>query len=309
MSNSKPDISKAPTRAGLIAVIGRANVGKSTLLNTIVGEKVSIVSPVAQTTRSMIRAILTEPRGQLAFLDTPGVHKASYELGRMMNRAARAAIEGVDTILLVVDASVAPHQEDEGWMRRLVQHESPCIVALNKADRGISHGEEFKKLWQDICTEKTSAKTAAWMTVSALTGNNVSELVSLLFETVPVGPCLFPDDVLTDFPRKLAIADVVREKYFQLLKEELPHELAVEIDTIDEKEDHWDAHGTIFVNKHSQKGIVIGNKGRLLKKVRESSERDLAEMYGRPVSLELWVKEEKNWNRNYFFLKRLGYAV
>lgn len=301
--------SASPTRAGLIAVIGRANVGKSTLLNTIVGEKVSIVSSVAQTTRSMIRAILTEPRGQLAFLDTPGVHKASYELGRMMNRAARAAIEGVDTILLVVDASVAPHQEDEGWMRRLVQHESPCIVALNKADRGISHGEEFKKLWQDICTEKTSAKTAAWMTVSALTGNNVSELVSLLFETVPVGPRLFPDDVLTDFPRKLAIADIVREKYFQLLKDELPHELAVEIDTIDEKEDHWDAHGTIFVNKHSQKGIVIGNKGRLLKKVRESSERDLAEMFGRPVSLELWVKEEKDWNRNYFFLKRLGYAV
>jgi GTPase len=301
--------SASPTRSGLIAVIGRANVGKSTLLNTIVGEKVSIVSPVAQTTRSMIRAILTEPRGQLAFLDTPGVHKASYELGRMMNRAARASIEGVDAILLVLDASISPRQEDDGWMRRLVQHESPCIIALNKADRGISHGEEFKKLWQDICTEKTSAKTAEWLTVSALTGNNVNELVSLLFGTVPEGPHLFPDDVLTDFPRKLAIADIVREKYFQLLKEELPHELAVEIDTVAEKEDHWEASGTIFVNKHSQKGIVIGNKGRLLKKVRESSERDLAEMFGRPVKLELWVKEEKNWNRNYFFLKRLGYAV
>jgi GTPase len=309
MSNSESNIPTSPTRSGLIAVIGRANVGKSTLLNTIVGEKVSIVSPVAQTTRSMIRAVLTETRGQLAFLDTPGVHKASYELGRMMNRAARASIEGVDAILLVMDASVSPRQEDEGWIRRLVQHESPCIVALNKADRGISHGEEFKKLWQDVCTEKSSAKTATWMTVSGLTGNNVKELVSLLFQIVPEGPHLFPDDVLTDFPRKLAIADVVREKYFQLLKEELPHELAVEIDTIDEKEDHWEARGTIFVNKHSQKGIVIGNKGRLLKKVRESSERDLAEMFGRPVSLELWVKEEKNWNRNYFFLKRLGYAV
>ena len=309
MSNSKPDIPQSPTRSGLIAVIGRANVGKSTLLNTIVGEKVSIVSPVAQTTRSMIRAVLTEPRGQLAFLDTPGVHKASYELGRMMNRAARASIEGVDAILLVLDASGSPRQEDEGWIRRLVQHESPCIVALNKADAGISHGEEFKKLWQDICAEKTCVKNATWMTVSALTGNNVPELISLLFETVPEGPHLFPDDVLTDFPRKLAIADVVREKYFQLLKDELPHELAVEIDTIAEKEDRWEASGTIFVNKHSQKGIVIGNKGRLLKKVRESSERDLAEMFGHPVSLELWVKEEKNWTRNYFFLKRLGYAV
>ena len=306
IENSK---SFASSRSGLVAVIGRANVGKSTLLNTIVGEKVSIVSPVAQTTRSLIRAILTEPRGQLTFLDTPGVHKASYDLGRMMNRTARAAIEGVDVILLVMDASVSPRQEDDGWIRRLAQHESPCIVALNKADKGISHGGEFKKLWQDICAEKSSAKTATWMTVSGLTGNNVNELVSLLFETVPEGPHLFPEDILTDFPRKLAIADIVREKYFELLKEELPHELAVEIDMIDEKDNRWEARGTIFVNKHSQKGIVIGNKGRLLKKVRESSERDLAEMYGRPVSLELWVKEEKNWNRNYFFLKRLGYAV
>ena len=301
--------SPASSRSGLVAVIGRANVGKSTLLNTMIGEKVSIVSPVAQTTRNMIRAILTEPRGQLAFLDTPGVHKASYDLGRMMNRAARAAIEGVDTILLVVDASVAPHQEDEGWIRRLVLHESPCIVALNKADQGAAHVEEFKKLWQDICAEKSSPKTAAWISVSALTGNNVSELVSLLFETVPEGPLLFPADILTDFPRKLAIADVIREKYFQLLKDELPHELAVEIDTIDEKEDHWNAHGTIFVNKHSQKGIVLGAKGRLLKKIRERSEQDLTEMFGHSVSLDLWVREEKNWNRNYFFLKRLGYAV
>ena len=306
---SETENSRSPIRSGLVAVVGRANVGKSTLLNTVVGEKVSIVSPVAQTTRNMIRAILTEPRGQLAFLDTPGVHKASYDLGRMMNRTARAAIEGVDAVLLVTDASLPPRQEDEGWIRRLVHHESPCIVALNKADRGMSHGEEFKKLWQDICAEKTCVKTATWMTVSGLTGNNVPELVALLFETVPEGPHLFPDDVLTDFPRKLAIADVVREKYFQLLKDELPHELAVEIDKIDEKDDRWEAHGTIFVNKHSQKGIVIGNKGRLLKKVRESSEKDLAGMYGRPVSLALWVKVEKNWNRNYFLLKRLGYAV
>ncbi len=302
----KPD---SAAHSGLVAVVGRANVGKSTLLNTIVGEKVSIVSPVAQTTRSMVRAILTEPRGQLAFLDTPGVHKASYDLGRMMNRTARAAVEGVDAVLLVTDASRPPHPEDEGWIRRLAQHDAPCIIALNKADSGMTHGDEFKKLRQDICNEKTSGKTAEWITVSGLTGHNVGELVSLLFRTVPEGPHLFPDDLLTDFPRKLAIADVVREKYFHLLKDELPHELAVEIDQIDEKDDRWEAHGTIFVNKHSQKGIVIGTKGRLLKKVREASEKDLSEMYGRPVSLELWVKEERNWNRNYFFLKRLGYAV
>ena len=300
---------KSSTRSGLIAVVGRANVGKSTLLNQIVGEKVSIVSPVAQTTRSLIRAILTDPRGQLAFLDTPGVHKATYDLGRMMNRVARTAIEGVDAALLVVDASESPRQEDEGWIRRLTRHESPCVVALNKADRVATHADDFRKIWRDVCAEKTSSKTATWLTVSGLTGNGVDPLVSQLFEIVPEGPPLFPEDVLTDHPRKLAIADVVREKYFQLLRDELPHELAVEIDTIDEQEDRWEARGTIFVSKHSQKGIVVGNKGRLLKKVRVSSEKDLAEMYERPVSLDLWVKVEKNWNRNYFFLKRLGYAV
>ena len=280
------------------------------MLNTIVGEKVSIVSPVAQTTRSLIRAILTEPRGQLAFLDTPGVHKASYDLGRMMNRVARAAIEGVDAILLVVDASASPREEDEGWIRRLAQ---PRVAVRRRAEqsrqvRGLTPMTSGK-FGRMSARKKRPRKPRRGGRFRALPVTASIVLVSHLFEIVPEGPQLFPEDILTDHPRKLAIADVVREKYFQLLRDELPHELAVEIDTIDEKEDRWEARGTIFVGKHSQKGIVIGNKGRLLKKVRESAEKDLAEMYGRPVSLELWVKEEKNWNRNYFFLKRLGYAV
>jgi GTPase len=305
-----PDINDKPVeqRAGMIAVVGRANVGKSTLLNRILGEKVSITSPVPQTTRTLIRAILTEPRGQLVFLDTPGVHKASYDLGRLMNRVARSSIEGVDVVLLVFDLSASPHEEDEGWIRRLLHAESPCIAVLGKSDKRATYAEDYRKLWHRLAREKSSNKTPAWVSVSGLTGKGVRDLVDLLFGMVPKGPLLFPEDVLTDYPRKLNIADVVREKYFAILREELPHALAVETDTINESEEGWKVSGFVYVQKNSQKGIVLGNKGRLLRRIREASEKDLAEMYGRPVSLDLRVKVSKDWSRNYWMLKRLGYA-
>lgn len=295
-------------RCGLVAIVGRANVGKSTLLNAILGEKVSIVSPVAQTTRTLVRAILTEPRGQLVFLDTPGVHKASHDLGRTMNRVARDAIEGVDVVLLVLDASEAPREEDAGWISRLVGSETPCIALLNKADRKPDRAAEFRELWGELAFERKSNQAPEWISASGLTGEGVPGLVDLLFRTVPEGPRLFPDDILTDYPRKLNIADVVREKYFAVLREELPHAMAVEIETVEEGEDGWRAAGSVLVDKASQKGIVLGGKGRLLKRVRQEAEKELAEMYGRPVSLDLWVKVEKGWSRNYWMLRRLGYV-
>lgn len=295
-------------RAGLVAIVGRASVGKSTLLNAILGEKVSIVSPVPQTTRTVIRGILTEPRGQLAFLDTPGVHRAAYDLGRLMNRTARASVEGVDVALLVLDASAPPHQEDEGWMRRLVHEEASCVALLNKADLKPSQAAEYRALWERIAKAKGSSKAAVWMTASGLKGEGVPELVTRLFELAPEGPALFPDDVLTDYPRMLNIADIVREKYFAVLRDELPHATAVEIETVEETEAGWTAKGTVHVQKNSQKGIVLGNKGRLLKRVREAAEQELSQMYDRPVSLELWVKVSKDWSRNYWMLKRLGYV-
>lgn len=292
----------------MMAVVGRASVGKSTLVNRILGEKVSIVSPVPQTTRTLIRGILTEPRGQLVFLDTPGVHKATYDLGRLMNRVARSSIEGVDVVLLVLDSSAQPRQEDEGWMRRLLHEEAACVALLNKADQGGGHAEDYRKLWIRLAQEKSAAKTATWLAVSGLTGQGVEALVELLFQTVPRGPLLFPEDVLTDYPRKLNIADVVREKYFVVLRDELPHATAVEIETVEEGEGGWKAKGFVYVQKNSQKGIVLGNKGRLLRRIKEAAEKDLAEMYGHPVSLDLWVKVSKDWSRNFWMLKRLGYA-
>lgn len=297
-------------RAGIVAVVGAANVGKSTLINAVLGEKVSIVSPVVQTTRNIVRAILTEPRGQLVFMDTPGVHKAKYDLGRMMNRMARAAAEGVDVVLLVLDATRPPREEDEGWIRRLMREdqEASVLALLNKSDRKPEHADAYRQLWTSVAEEKQATRSAEWMAASGLTGQGVDALTARLFDLVPEGPLLFPADVLTDYPRQLNMADVVREKYAHRLKDELPHDVAVFIEGVEEGEKQWTVRGTVYVNRHSQKGIVLGAKGKLLKTVTAEAEKELSEMYGLRVKVELWVKVEKDWNRNFWMLQKLGYA-
>ncbi len=304
-----------PDKAGLVAIVGRANVGKSTLLNGILKEKVSIVSPVAQTTRNLIRAILTEPRGQLVFLDTPGVHQAAYELGRVMNRLARAATAAVDVVLLVLDGSAPPRAEDEGWMKKIIAENLPCVIVLNKSDRRAWHEAEYRRLWE---TARAAARAAAagavagpepeWRKTAAVNGRGLRALVDCLFAMVPAGPRLFPDNVLTDYPRKLSIADVIREKLFHLLAEELPHAVAVHVESLDESGAEWLVNATIYVNKSSQKPIVIGSRGRRLRSVKRAAEQELAEMFGRPVRLDLWVKVEKDWARNFWMLKKFGYV-
>jgi GTP-binding protein Era len=293
---------------GIVSIVGRTNVGKSTLVNHLLGEKVSIVSDTVQTTRNLIRAILTEARGQIVFLDTPGVHRAQGDLGKSLNKTARSAVEGVDAILLVLDASKKPELEDDGWFRRIAREQVPCIIALNKNDRNPDRTAEYQTLWQEIKDEKQSALEPLWASVSALHGDGMAALLDTLFENVPPGPPLFPDDILTDYPRKLNIADVIREKLFYRLHEELPHAVAVWIEQIDEQEKKWIVDASIFVERHSQKGIVIGEKGRLLKWVREQAEKELYEMYGVRFKLKLWVKVEKNWRKNFWMLKKFGYA-
>jgi len=296
------------TKAGIVSIVGRTNVGKSTLVNHLLGEKVSIVSDTVQTTRNLIRAILTEPRGQIVFLDTPGVHKAQGELGKNLNKAARSAVQGVDVILLVLDASAKPALEDDGWFRRITREEIPCVIALNKSDRHSDRAADYKTLWQEIRAEKESSTDPIWTSVSALHGDGMGALLDTLFENTPEGPLLFPDDILTDYPRKLNMADVIREKLFYRLHSELPHAVAVWIENIDEQEKKWTVDAIIYVERHSQKGIVIGEKGRLLKWVREQAEKELYEMYGVRFKLKLWVKVEKNWSKNFWMLKKFGYA-
>ncbi|MEE9368230.1 MAG: GTPase Era [Pontiella sp.] len=295
-------------RAGIIAIVGRTNVGKSTLVNHLLGEKVSIVSDTVQTTRNLIRAILTEERGQIVFLDTPGVHKAKGDLGKNLNKTARAAVDGVDAILLVMDGASKPELEDDGWFRRIAREEIPCIIVLNKCDRGTNFHATYKALWNEIKEEKESEQEPIWTSVSALNGDGMAALLDTQFEKMPEGPALFPEDILTDYPRKLNIADVIREKLFHRLRDELPHAVAVWVEEIHEGEKKWTVDASIYVERHSQKGIVIGDKGRLLKMVRELAEKELYEMYGVRFKLNLWVKVEKNWRKNFWILKKLGYA-
>ncbi len=295
-------------RCGMVALVGRANVGKSSLMNRVLAEKVSIVSSVPQTTRNMIRGIHTEARGQLVFLDTPGVHKAGYDLGKIMNRAARASIDGVDIVLLLLDATSRPRDEDEGWMRKLIKADESFVFVLSKCDLDLSFEGEYRRLFRTICTEKGVEAKADWIKTSAQTGEGIDVLLSHLFDAVPTGPYLFPDDMITDFPRNTCIADTIREKLICVLKDELPHAIAVKVKDIAESADQWVITADILVNRQSQKGIVIGKKGRILRKAREDAASELSTIYEKDVKLDLWVKVEKNWAKNHWILRQLGYT-
>lgn len=295
-------------RSGIIAIVGNTNVGKSTLLNSIVGEKVTIVSNRVQTTRNVIRAILTKEKGQLVFLDTPGIHQAKGDLGKNMNKSARSASKGVDAVLLVVDGSVSPSEIDLGWFKRLANTNVPFLIGINKSDIIKNFNKAYHQMWLDVAKEKESNVKPFWNYFCAKDGKGVDLLINSLFKILPMGPPLFPEDILTDYPRKLNMGDIIREKLFNLLHQEIPHSLAVWVDSISENEANWKIEAFIFVERHSQKGIVIGEKGRLIRKVQRESELELSNIYEKRIDLKLKVKVEKNWRNNFWILKKLGYA-
>lgn len=312
-----PNPTPAPAgfRCAVVGIVGRTNAGKSTLLNRLVGEKISIVSPTVQTTRNTIRGILSEPRGQLVFLDTPGMHKAEGTLGTLMNRMARQASAGVDILAAVFDSAHPPRIEDDGWMRRAARAECPVVFVLNKNDLKPSFEPRYRELWEKIREENGTAPAGnaaavSWISLSAIREESVRPLLDRLFSlAAPADAPLFPEDIVTDYPRKLAISDTVREKFLSRLHDELPHELGILVEQIDEsKRGVWRVPVTVYVNRPSQKGIVIGQKGALMKYVRGRAEPELSGIFGVKVELELWVKVERGWMKNFRLLREMGYA-
>lgn len=290
--------------------MGRTNAGKSTLLNQIVGEKVSIVTPVVQTTRNSIRAILDERRGQLVFVDTPGLHKAESKLGNLINKMARHAASNVEMLVVVFDVSEQPQLEDDGWMRRILGAEDddrPVFFFFNKCDREGANPAAFSELWENLKKEMGKSRKARAFSGSAATGEGVEKLVSSLFDTAPEGERLYDPDILSDYPRQLAMADVIREKAFLNLRDEVPHSVGVRIDRFTENPRRWVVEATLLVARPSQKPIVIGPGGRNIRRIREEARKDIAEQYGVEVDLSVWVKVDKDWTTNPHTLRELGY--
>ncbi len=362
-------------KVAVVGVVGRTNAGKSTLVNALVGEKVSIVSPVEQTTRNTIRGIVADPRGQLVLLDTPGLHKAVGELGRILNRMARRSAAGTDITCVVFDASEEPQMEDVGWMQRVAKEQPEKVVfVLNKADKAPFYETMYREAWEEArkssyqsgsgvssqsgsgvsplqdkdvnllsrsgetplplssgetplplssgethpssdiasqCSLRSGDMLPLWVKSIASTPGGAKSVADALFDLAEEGEKLFDDEIVTDYPRKLTIADSIREKYLAKLHQELPHELGVVVKTIREKtekgEPTWEVEAEILVNRASQKPIVIGKGAATIKYVRKCSERELSDLFGVKVKMELWVRVEPHWMKNQRLLAEMGY--
>ena len=302
-------------KVAIVGIVGRTNAGKSTLVNQLVGEKVSIVSPVEQTTRNTVRGIVADPRGQLVLLDTPGLHKAVGTLGTLLNRMARRSAAGTDITCIVFDASQEPQLEDVGWMQRVAKGTPEKVLfVLNKADRKPFFRRMFEDAWKETLANRPvtvspqgAAAEPVWVECSALSVEGAKPVMDALFAFAEEGEPLFPDDVVTDYPRKLAIADVIREKFLAKLHQELPHELGVFVKDISESKGRWEVSADVLVNRPSQKPIVIGRSAQTIKFARKNAEKEISEMFGVKVSLELWVRVEPNWMKNSKLLSDMGY--
>lgn len=294
-------------KSGFVSIIGRPNVGKSTLLNQILKQKLAIVTPKAQTTRNKIQGIYTTENEQIIFVDTPGIHKAQHELGEAMNKMAYSAMEGMDVILWIVDGSIKPTELDETIADALKKVDVPVLLAINKVDLV----KESSVIEEVINEYKALFKFVGGITISAKENHNIDELIKMVSSNLAVGPKYYPDDQLLDQPERFVVAELIREKVLFCTEEEVPHSVAVTIEQFKQNRKNpnmIDINATIIVERPSQKKIMIGMKGSMIKKIGTLARKDIVAFLGNKVYLELFVKVEPDWRNKRSQLKEYGYG-
>ena len=295
---------KGGFKSGFISLIGRPNVGKSTLLNLLLGEKIAIISDKPQTTRNRILGIKNHPAGQIIFLDTPGIHRARSRLNQSMVKVALETYKEVDGVCFMIEADRPDNEENDFILGTLKKVEKPVFLVINKID--LIPKSELLPIMERYSRSRGFFQI---IPISALLGEGAEVLLSELLKVLPEGPRLFPEDMITDLPERFLVAELIREKVFRLTREEIPYATAVTVENFKEREEKnlIVIEATIHVERESQKGILIGERGKMLKEIGRLAREEIEALLGAKVFLELWVKVEKNWREDPAALRRLGY--
>jgi GTPase len=297
---------KNETRSGFVAIVGRPNVGKSTLMNYMIGQKIAIMSDKPQTTRNRIHGVLTNERGQIIFMDTPGIHKPKHRLGEQMVKTAVQTLDGVEAALFIVDATMPKGAGDEYIIELLKKvKDTPVFLLINKIDL-----IEKQQLFEIINSYKDSYEFAEIIPISAKSGDNVDALLDRLMGLLPEGPQYYPPDMVTDHPERFIVAELIREKVLHLTHEEVPHSVAVEVEQMQlrEEKNMLVIHAAIYTERDSQKAIIIGKSGALLKQIGQRARYDIERLLGSKVYLELWVKVKADWRNREHMLRNFGFT-
>ncbi len=293
-------------KSGFVTLVGRPNVGKSTLMNQMIGQKIAITSPKPQTTRNRIQTVYHDERGQIVFVDTPGIHKAKNKLGEYMVNAAERTFEEVDLILWLVEATTFIGKGEKYIAEQLRKARVPIILVMNKIDT-----VKKNEILECIAAYKDLMDFAEIVPVSARTGESVDHLIQTMFSYLQEGPPYYDEDTVTDQPQRQIVAELIREKALRVLSEEIPHGIAVSVERMKKRpgrKNFYDIDATIICEKDSHKGIIIGKQGSVLKKIGSDARVEIEDMLQARVNLKLWVKIKKNWRDSDFLLKNFGYS-
>lgn len=289
-------------KSGFVTLIGRPNVGKSTLMNRLIGQKIAITSSKPQTTRNRIQTVYTSDQGQIVFVDTPGIHKAKNKLGDYMVHVAERTLSEVDVILWLVEPSNFVGAGERHIIEQLQKVETPVILVINKADT-----VKKEELLPYMDTYRKMMDFQEIVPVSALKGDNTDILISCIMKYLPYGPAFYDEDTVTDQPMRQIVAELIREKALRLLEEEIPHGIAVSIEKMQQRKNIWEIEATIVCERDSHKGIIIGKGGSMLKRIGTAARPDIEDLLEQHVNLQLWVKVKKDWRDSDFLMKNFGY--